>query len=61
MLGDAQYETATESKLAASYNPSWGRFSAKTWATAGGSHDLCGGDAFYDYFGERVGPEAYSS
>jgi len=61
MLGDAQYETATESKLAASYNPSWGRFLSKTWATAGGTHDLYGGGAFYDYFGDRAGPAPYSS
>ena len=61
MLGDAQYETATESKLAASYDKSWGRFLSKTWATAGGSHDLYGGGAFYDYFGQRAGPTPYSS
>lgn len=61
MLGDAQYEDARESKIARSYNPSWGRFLDKTWATAGGSHDLYGGAAFYDYFGDRAGSAPYSS
>lgn len=55
MLGDAQYETGTQSNFNASYNPTWGTFLGKTWGTAGGSHDFYGGGYFATYFGSRVG------
>lgn len=58
-LGDAQYETGTLANFGASYDLSWGAFKAKTWATAGGSHDFYGGGDWYKYFGERAGPAPY--
>jgi len=60
MLGDAQYEYGYLDKFAASYDPTWGQFLDKTWATAGGSHDFYGGGDFYEYFGTRAGPAPYS-
>ena len=61
MLGDAQYDTSTAANLAAYYNPTWGQFLAKTWATAGGSHDFYGSGDWYSYFGRRAGPAPYAN
>ena len=61
MLGDAQYDTSTAANLAAYYNPTWGQFLAKTWATAGGSHDFYGSGDWYSYFGSRAGPAPYAN
>jgi len=42
--------------------PELGTFLSKDVGHSGRQpRPLRGGDAFYDYFGERVGPEAYSS
>jgi hypothetical protein len=58
MLGDAQYETGTETLFATRYNPTWGRFRNITYATAGGSHDFYGGGYWYNYFSPRAGAVA---
>jgi 3',5'-cyclic AMP phosphodiesterase CpdA len=55
MLGDAQYETGTQSNFSASYNKAWGSFKGITYAVAGGSHDFYGGGYFSTYFGSRAG------
>jgi hypothetical protein len=58
MLGDAQYETGTQSLITARYHPTWGRFLNVTYATAGGSHDFYGGGYWYTYFSPRAGAVA---
>ena len=47
-LGDIQYENATTSKFASSYNPTWGRFKPITYPVPGNHEYSTGGAA--DYF-----------
>jgi PKD repeat protein len=55
--GDNVYPDGTAQDYADCYEPSWGRFKHRTWATLG-NHDYGTGnaDASFDYFGARVGP-----
>ncbi len=55
--GDNVYQDGTAEEYAQCYEPSWGRFKYRTWATIG-NHEYYLGDAepTFDYFGERVGP-----
>jgi hypothetical protein len=55
MLGDAQYETGTSEKFAASYDVTWGQYKGITHAVAGGSHDFYGSGYFATYFGLAAG------
>ena len=55
MLGDAQYESGTASKIAASYDVTWGHYKGITRAVAGGSHDFYGSGDFASYFGAAAG------
>jgi hypothetical protein len=58
MLGDMQYEYATQSNIEQSYEPTWGQFKEITYPTAGGSHDFYGTGDYYEYWGIRAGPSA---
>ena len=50
-----QYGSAEE--YAQCYEPSWGRFKDRTWATLGNhDYELGNAEPSFDYFGERVGP-----
>jgi hypothetical protein len=55
--GDNSYEDGTAEEYARCYEPSWGRFKDRTWATTGNhDYDLGNADPTFDYFGERAGP-----
>jgi PKD repeat protein len=55
--GDNVYQNGTAQEYAECYEPSWGRFKDRTWATIGNhEYDLGNADPTFDYFGERVGP-----
>ena len=51
MLGDMQYENARADRIAASYEPTWGRFKSITWPVAG-NHEFREPDAlgYFDYW-----------
>jgi PKD repeat protein len=55
-LGDNVYETGTPSEFANCYDPSWGRFKARTRPTVG-NHDYGTANAsgYYGYFGAAAG------
>lgn len=55
-VGDEQYDQATASQLAASYDPSWGKVKAIT-RPAPGNHEYQSGSAggYYGYFGAAAG------
>lgn len=55
--GDNSYEDGTAREYRECYDPSWGRFKDRTWATTGNhDYELGNADPTFDYFGERVGP-----
>jgi hypothetical protein len=62
--GDNVYQNGTAQEYAECYEPGWGRFKDRTWATIGnheyylGNHEyyLGNADPTFDYFGGRVGP-----
>ncbi len=58
-LGDAAYEDGTLAQFQSYYEPSWGRFKAKTNPTPG-NHEYHGSGAagYFSYFGSRA-PAAY--
>jgi hypothetical protein len=49
-LGDYQYDTGTLANFNSYYNPYWGQFKSKTYATNGGSHDFYGTGDYLTYF-----------
>ena len=55
-LGDTVYENGTAEEFADCYDPTWGRFKARTNPVAG-NHDYYtrGAEAYFDYFGEAAG------
>lgn len=56
-LGDNVYEDGTRAEFQECYEPTWGRFKQRTWATPG-NHDYGSPDAqpYFEYFGDRAGP-----
>jgi acid phosphatase type 7 len=56
-LGDNVYPEGTAERFAACYEPSWGRFKARTRPTLG-NHDymIPWADPYFEYFGRRAGP-----
>lgn len=56
-LGDHVYPVASAAILQDCYEPTWGRFRARTRPVAG-NHDYAGGQAaaYYHYFGAAAGP-----
>ncbi len=55
--GDNVYDNGTAQEYADCYDPTWGRFKDRTWATIGNhEYNLGNADPTFDYFGERVGP-----
>ncbi|HVK24223.1 MAG TPA: DNRLRE domain-containing protein [Actinokineospora sp.] len=56
-LGDNVYQTGTAAEFAAYYEPTWGRFKARTRPTPG-NHDYysAGAAPYYAYFGANAGP-----
>ena len=56
-LGDLQYNDGAPDKYAASYAPTWGRFTSITYPTPG-NHDYGTGDlaGYRGQFGSRAGP-----
>jgi PKD repeat protein len=55
--GDNVYEDGTAQEYADCYEPTWGRFKDRTWATMGNhEYRVPGATPTYDYFGARVGP-----
>jgi hypothetical protein len=61
VLGDNQYERGTAADYFAAYDPTWGRFKAKTHPVPG-NHEYRTPDAqgYRDYFGFPSGPLWYS-
>lgn len=57
-LGDNVYEDGTAAEFLSCYEPTWGRFKQRTWATPG-NHDYGSPNAqpYFDYFGDRAGPD----
>lgn len=60
-LGDHTYPRGTAAEFANCYEPTWGRFKARTWP-APGNHEYYTKDAapYFAYFGERAGHGYYS-
>ncbi len=55
--GDNVYQNGTAQEYAECYEPGWGRFKDRTWATIGNHEYYLGNaDPTFDYFGGRVGP-----
>lgn len=55
--GDNVYPNGTAQEYADCYQPTWGRFKDRTWATIGNhEYDLGNANPTFDYFGSRVGP-----
>lgn len=56
-LGDLTYPVGAAAEYTHCYEPTWGRFKAKTFPSPG-NHDYHtkGASGYYDYFGERAGP-----
>jgi PKD repeat protein len=55
--GDNVYPDGTPQEYTDCYEPSWGRFKDRTWATLGNhEYGLGNADASFDYFGARLGP-----
>lgn len=53
-LGDLQYENATLSEFQGSYDPSWGRFKAKTYpATGNHEYQTSGAAGYFAYWGAQ--------
>lgn len=57
-LGDNAYETGSPTEFQQCYAPTWGRHRDRTRPSPG-NHDFGfnKGKAYYDYFGERAGPQ----
>jgi acid phosphatase type 7 len=55
-LGDNVYSFGTPAEFASCYEPTWGQFKSRTWATPG-NHDYGTPQAagYYDYFGQSAG------
>ena len=55
--GDHAYQTGSDRDFKTCYEPTWGRFKARTHPAVG-NHDLITdkGKPYYDYFGEAAGP-----
>jgi acid phosphatase type 7 len=56
LLGDLVYYSGTLEEYRACYEPTWGKFMARSYP-APGNHDygVPGGDGYYNYFGARAG------
>jgi len=55
-LGDNVFPRGTPKNYTECYDPAWGQFLDRTWATLG-NHEYDGDpDATFDYFGDRAGP-----
>lgn len=57
-LGDHSYPEGVAAEFQHCYQPTWGRFKART-RPAPGNHEYATGDAggYFDYFGAQAGPE----
>jgi calcineurin-like phosphoesterase family protein len=55
--GDHAYQTGSDKDFRTCYEPTWGKFKARTRPSVG-NHDLITekGKPYYDYFGENAGP-----
>ncbi len=59
VLGDLQYNTGEYDEFLASYDPSWGRFKAKTYPIPGNhEYDTKNAAGYFKYFGSRAGDPA---
>ncbi|QJE00458.1 alkaline phosphatase [Massilia forsythiae] len=60
-LGDHTYPIGTAREFSDCYEPTWGRFKARTWP-APGNHEYATANAapYFAYFGARAGPGYYS-
>ncbi len=55
-LGDDVYEDGTPAEFADCYDPSWGRFKARTMPSVGNhEYQTAGASGYYDYFGSAAG------
>jgi hypothetical protein len=57
-LGDHVYPTGSRREFHDCYDPTWGRYKARTRPTIG-NHDLVAdnGRSYFEYFGDRAGPK----
>ena len=58
LLGDLAYVAGTPAEYQNCYDPTYGRFKARSYP-APGNHDygVAGADTYYSYFGSRAGPD----
>ena len=54
--GDAQYGEGKIEEFRHAYEPTWGRFKAKTRPSPGNHEYKSGGHGYFEYFGELAGP-----
>ncbi len=55
-LGDNAYEDGTPEEFAECYDPSWGRYKARTKPTPGNhEYHTQGAEGYFDYFGDAAG------
>lgn len=61
LLGDNVYQRGTEREYASCYDPTWGRFKARTYP-APGNHEYAtpGASGYFGYFGNAAGAGYYS-
>jgi alkaline phosphatase len=58
LLGDLAYERGSTRDFADCYATSWGGLLGRSWAAPGNhEHITAGASAYFDYFGERAGPD----
>ena len=57
LAGDLAYPSGTLAEYQRCFDPAFGRFRARFWASPG-NHDYmtAGADAYFSYFGDRAGP-----
>ena len=56
-IGDNVYESGSAAEFANCYDPSWGRFKARTYPTIGNhEYELGNADGYFGYFGAAAGP-----
>lgn len=57
LAGDLAYHNGTAAEFQRCFDPDFGRFRSRFWATPG-NHDYqtAGADGYFTYFGERAGP-----
>lgn len=60
-LGDLTYPRGRLAEFTGCYQPTWGRFKARTWPTPGNhEYATAGAAGYFSYFGDQAGPGYYA-